>query len=75
MALISGPRSDVYFTGEESGLLWEECLFELQDVVEWRVVRESTDALHELPDKHVRRHVWSRTHRRLCEMDTAGQQT
>ena len=36
--LFSGIGWDVYFTGEESGLLWEDPLFALQNAVEWRAV-------------------------------------
>ena len=37
MTLFTGLGSDVYVTGEESGLLWEHHLA-LQNAVEWRMV-------------------------------------
>ena len=34
----SGHGTDVHFSGDETGLQWEDCLFELQNAVEWRMV-------------------------------------
>ena len=34
----SGPGTDVHFSGDETGLQWEDCLFELQNAVKWRMV-------------------------------------
>ena len=28
----------MHFSGDETGLQWEDCLFELQNAVDWRVV-------------------------------------
>ena len=38
MTLFSGFGTDVHFSGDETGLLWEDYLFELQNAVEWRMV-------------------------------------
>ena len=38
MTLFSGLGIDVHFSGDETGLQWEDYLFELQNVVEWRMV-------------------------------------
>ena len=38
MTLFSGLGTDVHFSGDETGLLWEDYLFELQNAVEWRMV-------------------------------------
>ena len=38
MTLFSGLGTDVHFSGDETGLQWEDYLFELQNVVEWRMV-------------------------------------
>ena len=38
MALFSGLGIDVHFSGDETGLRWEDYLFELQRAVEWRPV-------------------------------------
>ena len=38
MTLFSGLGTDVHFSGDETGLLWEDCLFDLQNAVEWRMV-------------------------------------
>ena len=38
MTLFSGLRTDVHFSGDETGLQWEDYLFELQNAVEWRMV-------------------------------------
>ena len=38
MTLFSGLGTDVHFSGDETGLEWEDCLFELQNAVEWRMV-------------------------------------
>ena len=36
--MFSGLGTDVHFSGDETGLQWEVCLFELQNAVEWRMV-------------------------------------
>ena len=38
MTLFSGLGTDVHFSGDETGLQWEDCLFEFQTAVEWRMV-------------------------------------
>ena len=38
MTLFSGLGADVHFSGDEAGLQREDCLFELQNAVEWRMV-------------------------------------
>ena len=38
MTLFSGLGIDEHFSGDETGLLWEDYLFELQNAVEWRMV-------------------------------------
>ena len=38
MTLFSGLGTDEHFSGEETGLQWEDYLFELQNAVEWRMV-------------------------------------
>ena len=38
MTLFPGLGTDVHFFGDETGLQWEDCLFELQNAVEWRMV-------------------------------------
>ena len=38
MTLFSGLGTNVHFSGDETGLQWEDYLFELQNAVEWRVV-------------------------------------
>ena len=38
MSLFSGLGTDVHFSGDETGLQWEDYLFELQNAVEWRMV-------------------------------------
>ena len=38
MTLFSGFGTDVHFSGEETGLQWEDYLFEMQNAVEWRMV-------------------------------------
>ena len=38
MTLFSGLGTDVHFSGDETGLKWEDYLFEMQNVVEWRMV-------------------------------------
>ena len=35
--LFCALGSEIYFTDEESGMLWEDTLFELQNAVEWRM--------------------------------------
>ena len=41
--LFFGLGSDVHFTGEVSGMQWEDYLFELQSAVEWRVMALGSD--------------------------------
>ena len=36
--LFSGPGTHVHFSGDETGLQWEDYLFEMQNSVEWRMV-------------------------------------
>ena len=36
--MFSGLGTDVHFSGDETGLQWEDYLFELQSAVEWRMV-------------------------------------
>ena len=36
--MFSGLGTDVHFSGDETGLQWEDYLFELQNAVEWRMV-------------------------------------
>ena len=38
MSLFSGLGTDVHFSGDGTGLQWEDYLFELQNAVEWRMV-------------------------------------
>ena len=38
MTLFSGLSTAVHFSGDETGLQWEDYLFELQNAVEWRMV-------------------------------------
>ena len=38
MTLFSGLGSDVHFSADETGLQWEDSLFELQNAVEWRML-------------------------------------
>ena len=38
MTLFSGLGTDVHFSGDETGLQWEDYLFELQNAMEWRMV-------------------------------------
>ena len=38
MTLCSGLGTDVNFSGDETGLRWEDYLFELQNAVDWRMV-------------------------------------
>ena len=38
MTLFSGLGTDVHFSGDKTGLQWEDYLFELQNAVEWRMV-------------------------------------
>ena len=37
MSLFSGLGTDVHFSGDETGLQWEDHLFELQNAAEWRM--------------------------------------
>ena len=62
MTLFSGLGTDVHFSGDETGLRWEDYLFELQNAAEWRMVmsrgsgRAISDARHESVARHVRWH-------------------
>ena len=38
MSLFSGLSTDMHFSGDETGLQWEDYLFELQNAVEWCMV-------------------------------------
>ena len=38
MTLFSGLGTDIHFSADETGLQWEDYLFELQNAVEWRMV-------------------------------------
>ena len=38
MTLFSGLGTDVHFSGDETGLQWEDYPFEMQNAVEWRMV-------------------------------------
>ena len=38
MTLFSGLGIDVHFSGDETGLQWEDYLLELHNAVEWRMV-------------------------------------
>ena len=38
MTLFSGLGTDVHISGDETGLQREDCLFEMQNAVEWRKV-------------------------------------
>ena len=38
MTLFSGLGTVVHFSGDETGLQWDDYLFELQNAVEWRMV-------------------------------------
>ena len=38
MTLFSGLGTDVHFSGDETGLQWEDFLLKLQNAVEWRMV-------------------------------------
>ena len=59
MTLFSGLGTDVHFSGDETGLQWEDYLFELQNAVEWRMVMSRgqderiSDARHESVAQHV----------------------
>ena len=59
MTLFSGLGTDVHFFGDETGLQWEDYLFELQNAVEWRVVMSRgqdeaiSDARHECVAQYV----------------------
>ena len=46
MTLFSGLGTDVHFFGDETGLHWEDYLFELQNAVEWRMVMSSLFCIH-----------------------------
>ena len=62
MTLFPGLGTDVHFSGDETGLQWEEYLFELQNAVEWRMVMSRgqdgaiSDARHESIAQHVQWH-------------------
>ena len=38
MTLFCGLGTNVHFSVDETGLQWEDYLFELQNAVEWRMV-------------------------------------
>ena len=38
MTMFCGLGTDVHFSGDETGLQWEDYLFEMQNPVEWRMV-------------------------------------
>ena len=38
MTLFSGLGTDVHFSGDDTGLQWEDYPFEMQNAVEWRMV-------------------------------------
>ena len=50
MTLFSGLGTDVHFTGDETGVQWEDYPFELQNAVEWRMVMSRTQ--HERSQMH-----------------------
>ena len=52
MKLFSGHGSDVYLTSEESGLPWEDYLFELQRAVEWSTVMARSPEERERAQMH-----------------------
>ena len=62
MTLFSGLGTDVHFSGDETGLQWEDYPFELQNAVEWRMVmskrsrRAISDARHECVAQHLQWH-------------------
>ena len=43
MTLFSELGTGVHFSGDESGMQWEDYLFELQNAVEWRMVMSQGD--------------------------------
>ena len=53
MTLFSGLGTDVHFSGDETGLQWEDCFFGLQNAVEWRMVMSRGQ------DKRSQMHVMS----------------
>ena len=62
MTLFSGLGTDVHFSGDETGLQWDDYLLEFQNAVEWRMVmsrgqdEQSSDARHESVAQHVQWH-------------------
>ena len=62
MTLCSGLGTDVHFSGDETGLQWEDYLFELQNAVVLaygdveRSGRAISDACHESVAQHVQWH-------------------
>ena len=38
LLIRSGLGTDVHFSGDETGLHWDDCLFELQNAMGWRMV-------------------------------------
>ena len=44
MTLFSGLGTDVHFSGDETGLQWEDYLFEVQNAVEWRMTMSTSPA-------------------------------
>ena len=68
MTLFSGLGTDVHFSGDETGLQWEDYLFELQNAVEVaygdaeRSRRAISDARHESVAQHVQWHAEQSAH-------------
>ena len=66
------------FSGDETGLQWEDCLFELQNAVEWRMVMSRGQ--DERPQMHAMSlllstcegHDEQSAHLRWSKVDTAG---
>ena len=57
MTLFSGLGTDVHFSGDETGLQWQDYPFEMQNAVEWRMVMSrGQDARRESVAQHVRGH-------------------
>ena len=53
MTLFSEDGIGVHFSGDESGMQWEDYLFELHNAVEWRIV------MSEGPDERQQMHATS----------------
>ena len=68
MTLFSGLGTDVHFSGDETGLQWEDCLFEMQNAVEWRMVmsrgQDGRSQMHAMNSvaQHVRGHDEQSSH-------------